>query len=155
AGTVRLSGQPLPPGSPREARARGVANVPEDRAHSAVVSGLSVEENLALGRSDRPPFVRHGCIDRRGRRARATALITAFDIRAPDPRATTGALSGGNQQKVVLARELDGAPRLLVAVQPTRGLDFAAVAAVHQKLREARAAGTAVLLVSLDLDELL
>jgi simple sugar transport system ATP-binding protein len=155
SGRVLLDGAPLPTGAPALVRAAGVAHIPEDRSHAGIVAGLTVEENLVLGRASQPPFGRHGWIDRRARRARAQALVTALDIRPPDPRALAGRLSGGNQQKVVLARELDGAPRLIVAVQPTRGLDFAAVTAVHEKLREAQAAGAGVLFISLDLDELL
>jgi simple sugar transport system ATP-binding protein len=155
AGRVLMDGLPLLTGSPGGARAAGVAHIPEDRSKAGIVSGLTVEENLALGRAGRAPFARRGWIDRAARRQRAQTLISAFDVRPPDPVAQTGRLSGGNQQKVVLARELDGAPRLIVAVQPTRGLDFAAVAAVHHKLREAQRAGAAVLLISLDLDELL
>jgi simple sugar transport system ATP-binding protein len=152
SGEVKVGGLALPPGSPALSRALGVAHIPEDRAQHGVVPALRVEENLALGRSR---FMRGLFIDRSARRAHAERLVGAFDIRPPDARLPTAGLSGGNQQKVVLARELEGSPRLIVAVQPTRGLDFSAVTLVHRKLREARDTGAAVLLVSLDLDEVL
>ena len=136
-------------------RAAGVAHVPEDRLRRAVVKDMSVEENLALGRQRTRPFARRGLIDFTGRRERAASLIRAYDVRPTDPTLPMRALSGGNQQKAVLARELDLAPRLLVAVQPTRGLDVQAVATLHARLRQAAAEGAGVLLVSLDLDEVM
>jgi simple sugar transport system ATP-binding protein len=133
-----------------------VAHLPEDRHHRALCLPLSVEENLALGHHGAPPYARGARIDRAGRRARARDLIGAFDVRPPEPLARAADLSGGNQQKLVAARELAGGPkpRLVVAVHPTRGLDIGATARVHDALREARRAGAAVLVVSLDLDEL-
>jgi simple sugar transport system ATP-binding protein len=150
-----LLGRPLEGLTPAEARRRGVGHVAEDRLWRAVVKALSVEENISLGRQGQTPFARGVWVDFGGRRARAEALLKAFDVRPPDPVVPLQALSGGNQQKVVVARELDAAPRLLVAVQPTRGLDIGAVAQVHARLREARERGAGVLLVSLDLDEVL
>jgi simple sugar transport system ATP-binding protein len=116
---------------------------------------MTVEENLALGRHRSPPFARGIRIDMRGRRARAESLLESYDVRPLDPSRRAAELSGGNQQKVVLARELDAGPRLLVAAQPTRGLDVAAVVAIHDRLRAHRDSGAAVLLVSFDLEELL
>ncbi|MFZ5468164.1 MAG: ABC transporter ATP-binding protein [Myxococcota bacterium] len=153
SGRLTLSGEALSSLTPGEARRRGVAHVPEDRLLRAVVGAMTVEENFSLGRQASPPFARHGLIDFPSRRARAQALIADYDIRPANPGAQLKDLSGGNQQKVVVARELDTQPRLLVVVQPTRGLDIAAVAQVHARLREARHRGTAVLLVSLDLEE--
>lgn len=150
--TVLGSNAPL---TPALAHTLGVAHVPEDRLQRALVAELSVEENVALGRHRQPPFARGQRIDLTGRRAKAVALLETNDVRPADPMARCGALSGGNQQKLVVGRELDAAPRLLVAVQPTRGLDFAAVEAVRGRLRSQRDAGCAVLLVSLDLEELL
>jgi len=138
------------------ARARGIVHLPEDRHGRGLCLPLTVEENLALGWHARAPYARGALIDRAGRRRRADELIAAFDIRPPDPLARAAGLSGGNQQKLIAARELEGggAPRLVVAVQPTRGLDLAAARRVHGALRSVRAAGAAVLLVSFDLDEL-
>jgi simple sugar transport system ATP-binding protein len=141
------------------ARAHGIVHLPEDRLRRALCTPLSLEENLALGHDAQPPWARGPggmLLDRAGRRARALELLRAFDVRPPDPLARAGALSGGNQQKLVVARELRGgsAPRLVVAVQPTRGLDLGATRLVHDALRAARDAGAAVLVASLDLDEL-
>ena len=133
----------------------GVAHVPEDRFQRAIIAPMQVEENIALGRQRQPPFARGAWIDFDGRRSRAVSLLESFDVRPPDPEAPIGELSGGNQQKVVLARELDVAPKLLVVVQPTRGLDVSAVNAVHQRLRQERERGAGVLLISLDLEEVL
>ena len=140
--------------TPAAARRAGVVHLPEDRHRRALCLPLSVEENLALGRQGEPPFAKGALIDRAGRRARALELVRDFDVRPPDPLARAGALSGGNQQKLVAARELAGGARLVVAVQPTRGLDLGASRRLHEALRAARAGGAAVLLLSLDLDEL-
>ncbi|WP_375773879.1 ABC transporter ATP-binding protein [Archangium gephyra] len=150
-----LLGAPLTGLTPAEARRRGVGHVPEDRLWRAVVKAMTVEENVALGRQGQAPFARGLQVDFAGRRERTLALLKAYDVRPPDPEVPLQALSGGNQQKVVVARELDAAPKLLVVVQPTRGLDIGAVAQVQSKLREARDTGAGVLLVSLDLEEVL
>ncbi|RJS25792.1 heme ABC transporter ATP-binding protein [Corallococcus sp. H22C18031201] len=141
--------------TPAEARRRGVGHVPEDRLRRAVVKDMTVEENVALGRHAQPPFAKGPWVDFAGRRERTNALLRDYDVRPPDPELPLRALSGGNQQKVVVARELDANPKLLVVVQPTRGLDIGAVAQVHARLREARARGAGVLMVSLDLEEVL
>ena len=154
-GAGSLLGGPLGDLTPAEARQRGVGHVPEDRLWRAVVKAMSVEENVALGRLAQAPFARGARVDFEGRRERTRALLQAYDVRPPDPEVPLQALSGGNQQKVVVARELDAAPKLLVVVQPTRGLDIGAVAQVQSKLREARDRGAGVLLVSLDLEEVL
>jgi simple sugar transport system ATP-binding protein len=150
-----LLGKPLERLSPDEARRRGVSHVPEDRLRRAVVKGMSVEENVALGRQGQPPFVRGLWLDFTGRRERTRTLLSSYDVRPPDPLLPIQALSGGNQQKVVVARELDSEPKLVVVVQPTRGLDISAVAQVHARLREEQARGVGVLLISLDLEEVL
>lgn len=154
-GRLLLSGEALTSLSPGEARRRGVAHIPEDRLARALIGELTVEENVALGRQRSAPFATSGRIDFAGRRARTAALLEAHDVRPRDGRARAGALSGGNQQKLVVGRELDGAPRLLVVVQPTRGLDVRAVEAVRARIVAEKRRGCAVLLVSLDLDEVL
>jgi simple sugar transport system ATP-binding protein len=154
-GVLELFGRRHAALSPGAARALGVAHIPEDRLRRALVADMTVEENVALGRHGTRPFARGPLIDFDGRRARTAALLESNDVRPRDGALRAGALSGGNQQKLVVGRELDGEPKLLVVVQPTRGLDIAAVAAVRRKLLEARARGCAVLLVSLDLDEVL
>jgi ABC-type uncharacterized transport system ATPase subunit len=155
-GTLQLGGREGWARSPAAARAEGVVHLPEDRHRRALCLALNVEENLALGRQGDAPYARGALIDRAGRRAKALELLRAFDVRPPDPLARAGDLSGGNQQKLVAARELAGGapPRLVVAVQPTRGLDLGAAKKVHDSLRAARDAGAAVLVFSLDLDEL-
>ncbi|RKH38782.1 ABC transporter ATP-binding protein [Corallococcus sicarius] len=150
-----LLGGPLAGLTPTLAKARGVGHVPEDRLARAVVKAMTVEENVALGRHRQPPFARGPWVDFKGRRERATQLLATYDVRPPDPTVALQALSGGNQQKVVVARELDAEPKLLVVVQPTRGLDIGAVAQVHARLREAKARGAGVVMVSLDLEEVL
>ena len=159
-GLRKFSGQFLLDGEamradPAFTRAHGVVSLPVDRHRFALCSPLTVEENVALGRQRQAPFARGLWIDRAGRRRRAQELLDAFDVRPPDPLARAGALSGGNQQKLVAGRELSlGKPKLVVAVQPSRGLDFRATARVHKALRDARGDGAAVLVISLDLDEL-
>jgi simple sugar transport system ATP-binding protein len=140
---------------PHVAREAGLAHIPEDRQRRALVAEMTLEENVALGRQAVAPFARGPLIDFSGRRARAMTLLEANDVRPRDPLLRVGTLSGGNQQKLVVARELDSAPKVLVVVQPTRGLDIAAVEAVRSRLLAERARGCAVLLVSLDLDEVL
>ena len=155
SGSFIYAGKPLTTWDPGTARELGVAHIPEDRLRRALIGELSVEENVALGRHRRAPFAKGARIDFAGRRASTTALLEANDVRPRDPIVRAGGLSGGNQQKLVVGRELDGAPKLLVVVQPTRGLDIAAVAAVREKLRAQRDRGCAVVLVSLDLDEVM
>ena len=155
-GTLRLGGAEDFARTPGSARRAGVVHLPEDRHRRALCLPLNVEENLALGRQGDAPYARGALIDKAGRRARALELVRDFDVRPPDALARAGDLSGGNQQKLVAARELAGGapPRLVVAVQPTRGLDLGASRRVHQALRKAAQGGAAVLLISLDLDEL-
>ncbi len=128
-----------------------IAFIPEDRHRDAMVLGMSLVENVALrGLSER-----HGRMDWRALRQRTAELMDRFDVRASGPSATARELSGGNQQKLVLARELADRPAMVVAENPTRGLDIRATAAVQEQLRAARDAGSAVVLYSSDLDEVL
>ena len=151
--------------APSAASREAIAHIPEDRQKRGLCLSLSVEENLALGRHRAPSLLHKGLfglVDALSRKRFAADLMDALDVRPRDPHLPAGSLSGGNQQKVIVARELLGSPprlpaspklRLVVAVQPTRGLDLGAIANVHARLREARDAGAAVLLISLDLDE--
>ena len=155
AGRARLAGSEAALASPAAAVRAGVGRIPEDRERDGVVGELDLASNLALERLGAPEVSRFGFLRRRAMRARARAAIEAFAIRAPGPDVPVRLLSGGNMQKVVLARALDGAPRLVLADQPTRGLDVAATAFVHERLLAARERGSAILLISEDLDELL
>jgi simple sugar transport system ATP-binding protein len=156
-GTLSLEGKSIATRewTARRAREAGVAHIPEDRLRRAVIAELNVEENVSLGRHRQSPFAKGPLVDFAGRHAFTEKLLEAHDVRPRAPLMRVGGLSGGNQQKLVVGRELELQPKVLVVVQPTRGLDIAAVAAVRERLFEQRARGCAVLLVSLDLDEVL
>jgi general nucleoside transport system ATP-binding protein len=154
-GAIRIAGKTIRGGDPRAAIAAGVAYVPEDRLGTGVAPSLSIAANLAL-KGYREPHASRGPVLRlRRMRERAVELIARYRIAAPGPSAPARLLSGGNLQKVVLAREFSGRPKLLIAAAPTRGLDVGAIETVHAYLREAAADGVGVLLISEDLDEIL
>jgi ABC-type uncharacterized transport system ATPase subunit len=154
-GEILVGGKAIRGGDPRSAIAAGVAYVPEDRLGTGVAPSLSIASNLAL-KGYRERSSSHGPLLRLGRmRERAVELIQRYGIAASGPGAAARLLSGGNLQKVVLAREFSGKPRLLIAASPTRGLDVGAIETVHAYLREAAADGVGVLLISEDLDEIL
>ena len=138
-----------------------VASLPEEPLHNGCVGRMSVEENIALRTFDRPPLTEGArapaswWLSRRRMRAQALDRIAAFKVKTTGPQATMASLSGGNVQRAVLARELSAEPRLLIVANPCFGLDFQAAAEIHGRLRDARDAGCAVLLISEDLDELL
>lgn len=155
SGAIALDGVQLTGQSVREVLARGVAVVPEDRQTQGIVGEFTIAENLMLDRNAGAPFVRHGTIQRRELDRSAAAAIEEFDIRVPHPSTPVGRLSGGNAQKVVLARELGKDPRLLIAAEPTRGLDVGAIEFVHRRIVEARDSGIPVVVVSSELDEVL
>ena len=133
----------------------GLAHIPEDRHRTALVEPLSIEDNLILESVGSEPFSKRGWLVRRAISERARELMAHFDIRAVDGMQRVGSLSGGNQQKVVLARALDREPKLVVAVQPSRGLDISATAFVHRALLARRDVGAGVLLISSELDEIM
>jgi ABC-type uncharacterized transport system ATPase subunit len=152
-GAIDVDGKPLLPSDPRRAIDAGIAYVPEDRLGTGLVPSLSIADNLALKQYRRPPLST-GPILRRGRiRARAQDLLAAYGMTA-DPASAVRRLSGGNLQRVMLARELSAEPRVLVAASPTRGLDVGATEMVRELLLHATNAGMAMLLVSEDLDEI-
>jgi simple sugar transport system ATP-binding protein len=153
AGVVRVGGAALSAGDPRAAITAGIAHVPEDRLHTGVAPSLSIASNIALKsyRNDAAgPFLRLRRI-----RDRAVEMIGRYDVKAPGPDTPARRLSGGNLQKVVLAREFSSDPRVLVAAAPTRGLDVGAIETVHEYLRAAAERQVAVLLISEDLDEVM
>ena len=154
SGTVTLGDADITSASPAERTRLGLGVVPEDRHREAMVAELSVSENLFLGRLHR--FRRMGLLDRRRMDTAARALIEQYSVRTPGPATPMGSLSGGNQQKVVLARELSTEKlQCLVAAQPTRGLDIGAVEFVLNRLRGCASSGTGVLVVSSEIPELL
>jgi simple sugar transport system ATP-binding protein len=154
-GRVEIAGRDVTGASASKVLDSGVGHIPEDRQKRGLVLEFSLAENFALHDFDRPPNSRFGWL-RPGRLvARAVKLVKEFDVRGGGARTPAGSLSGGNQQKVVVAREVDGDPRVLIAAQPTRGLDVGAIEFVHRRLVEERDEGRAVLLVSLELDEIL
>jgi simple sugar transport system ATP-binding protein len=154
-GTVRLYGEDVSALPPRQRLRRGLAFVPEDRQEQGLVPDLSASENLALGLLDEDALWRWGVI--RGERLgdRAAAAMETLDVRPRAPAAAAATFSGGNQQKILLARALASRPTILLLAEPSRGLDVGAVERVHAEIRRARDAGAAVLLVSSDLSELL
>jgi simple sugar transport system ATP-binding protein len=141
--------------SPKMVRGLRVGYIPEDRRDRGLILPFSIADNLIFGAQDNPPFSRLGVLDPRRIWANARELIPRFDIRPRRADVAAGTLSGGNQQKVVLAREFSQDPRFLIAAQPTRGLDVGAIEFVHRSLVEKRDQGVAILLVSAELDEIM
>lgn len=154
-GSIVLNGEDTTNRAPREIRDIGVAHIPQDRQARGLVLGFTVAENLILGRHHRKRYSRRGLVRLDAVRADAERLIEDRDIRPRDPDAQASSLSGGNQQKLIVARELEGAPLLLVASQPTRGIDIGAIEFVHESLLHMRDRGTAVLLISAELSEIM
>jgi ABC-type uncharacterized transport system ATPase subunit len=155
AGDVFLSGRAMRSGDPEEAIVKGIAHVPEDRMHTGVSPSLSIADNLILKSHRRPPISVRGILRHSRIMAGARDLMTRFAVAAPGPDTPTRLLSGGNVQKVVLARELSSRPVVIVAANPTRGLDVGATESVRALLIEAAAQGVGILLISEDLDEIL
>ena len=155
AGRILLGDRDVTHESTRHLLLEGIGHIPADRQRMGVVMDLSVADNLVLSDYDRPPFARGLMRQIRAVLEHARRVIRAFDIRAESPEQPLASLSGGNQQKVVVARELDSDPRVLIASQPTRGVDVGSIEFIHQRLVERRDAGMAVLLVSSELDEIL
>jgi simple sugar transport system ATP-binding protein len=154
-GKIIFSGREITRDSTSSRRAAGLRYVPEDRLGTALVPGLDLFDNSILGRHHDPGLGSSLILDGKAVRKFGRELISRFDIRVPDPSAPVRLLSGGNLQKIVLGRETYGRPRLLIASSPTRGLDIGAASHVHRVLLSEREAGTAILLISEDLDEVL
>ncbi len=154
-GSIMLAGEAHAPWSAREALGLGIGRIPEDRHAVGTIGDMTVTENMILESYRSPRFCRHGLLDWRAARAFAEEVIRDYEVKCPSPEARIRLLSGGNMQKLILGRALDPKPRIIVANQPTRGLDVGAVAYVHARLIEARDRGAAVLLISEDLEEIM
>jgi len=154
-GRIDLEGSDIAPLSVLERRGAGLASIPEDRIASGLATGASVAENLVSTRLGDRRYVRNGLLDLKAISANAKRLIERFSIRVSGPNAAVGTLSGGNMQKVVVARELSEQPKLLLVSQPTRGVDLGATQFIWRSITDARDGGAAVLLSSADLSELL
>jgi ABC-type uncharacterized transport system ATPase subunit len=155
AGTIKVGGRALDHARPRSVLRAGVAHVPEDRIKDGLVATFSIAENLVLNTYDSAPFAHGPVMDPDAIAGAARERVREFDIRAPSIEVAVGNLSGGNQQKVIIARELSRPIELLIAAQPTRGLDVGSIEYVHRRIVEARDHGDAVLIVSSELDEVL
>ncbi|MGA1837754.1 ABC transporter ATP-binding protein [Herbiconiux sp. 11R-BC] len=154
-GTVELGGADITALSTEDRRARGMAYIPEDRHRDGLVLSMALRENAALGYHARPPVKRGPWFSRSGAAGLAKGIISRFDVRGGDSATLASALSGGNQQKFIVGRELGSEPRVLIAAHPTRGVDIGAQSAVWSELTAARDRGLGTLLISADLDELL
>jgi general nucleoside transport system ATP-binding protein len=154
-GTISLAGRDITRATTRQVLLQGAGYIPADRHASGAILELSVADNLVLSDYDHPPFARGIVRQLAAVLEHARRVIGAFDIRAESPEQPLGSLSGGNQQKVVVARELDSDPPILVASQPTRGVDVGSIEFIHQQIVRRRDRGMAVLLVSSELDEIL
>jgi simple sugar transport system ATP-binding protein len=155
AGRVTLNGQDVTGWSVRELRSAGLASIPEDRLARGLAAEATITENLAATRISEEPYVRRGLLNLPAIRQLATELVTTFGVRTQSVQVPVDTLSGGNMQKVVIARELSSTPRLLLAAHPTRGIDIGATQFAWQSLIAARDGGAAIILTSADLTELL
>ena len=154
-GTFELFGEPVSRADPRRFAAAGIARIPEDRHHDGVIGAMSVAENVVVEEIRDGAYARLGFLKPRAIRARGETAIRDYDVRCQGPDAPARQLSGGNIQKLILARVLDRLPRIVLANQPSRGLDVGAQGEVHRRLLEARGRGAGIVLISEDLDELL
>ena len=154
-GRIRVGGEDLSRATARQVLDAGMGHIPEDRHRRGLVLDFNLAENLVLHDYGKEPFSHLGWLNPRRWLRWARGILSEFDVRGGGPTTRAGSLSGGNQQKVVVAREVSRDPSVLLAAQPTRGLDVGAIEFVHKRLVEQREAGKAVLLVSLELDEIL
>ncbi len=154
-GTITLRGEDITQWSVRQRREAGIGYVPQDRHAEGLLLSSPLWENAALGHQTQKPYSKGWWIDRKGSRQRTEEIREEFDVRTPSVDVSAYALSGGNQQKLIIGREMTSDPSVLIAAHPTRGIDVGAQAAVWQSIRDARSAGLATLLISADLDELI
>ena len=154
-GTVRLESDVITGWSTRRRREAGIGYIPEDRTRHGLLLEAPLWENRILGHQTQRPNAKGILVDRKGAKADTQRIVEEYDVRTPSIDVMANALSGGNQQKLIVGREMSGQPRLLIAAHPTRGVDVGAQAAIWDEIRKARAAGLGVLLISADLDELI
>ncbi|HEX6331461.1 MAG TPA: ABC transporter ATP-binding protein [Actinomycetota bacterium] len=155
SGSIRLEDAELGGAGPSTMRSAGLGYVPEERMRDGVIGDFTVSENLMLVDSRNPEYSRSGFLRGGVIRQRCRELVSAFNVKTPGLDTATRKLSGGNIQKLILARELSGRPRVLLVAQPTRGIDVGAAEYIHRRLIEQRTSGTAVLIISEDLDEVM
>jgi ABC-type uncharacterized transport system ATPase subunit len=155
SGEIVIDGQDVTKASPREVSDMGVAHVPEDRMRDGLIGAMTVAENFILDTYHRQPYSKGISLNRKAIEEKAQAGVDAYDVRTPSIQTFAGSLSGGNQQKVVVAREFSRPVKLVVASQPTRGLDVGSIEYIHKRMVEQRDQGAAVLIVSTELDEVL
>ena len=153
SGTILLAGDDITRDSVREVLDKGVGFVPEDRKKDGLVGDFTIEENFMLNGYHTAPWVKGASIDLAARKKRSGELIEEFDVRTPSEKAFVKNLSGGNQQKVVVARELSRDLTLLIAAQPTRGVDVGSIEFIHEQIVAARDRGIPVIIISTELDE--
>jgi simple sugar transport system ATP-binding protein len=154
-GEIRLNGNTISGLPTRKITEAGLAHIPEDRHKHGLVLDFPIGDNMVLQSYYHPPFSKGGVLNFEHIRKHAERLIEEFDVRTPSVQTPARALSGGNQQKGIIAREMDRDPDLLIAAQPTRGLDVGAIEFIHRRLLDQRNKGKAVLLVSFELDEIM
>jgi ABC-type uncharacterized transport system ATPase subunit len=154
-GHVTIAGRNATKMSPREISEIGTAHIPEDRGKHGLVGSYTITDNVVLNRYMKAPFSRRGIRDDKAAAAEARRIVKDFDVRTPSIDVPVGNLSGGNQQKVIVGRELAGTTKVLFVAQPTRGLDVGSIEFIHKQIIAMRDAGAAVFLVSAELDEIM
>ena len=155
SGTLTVGGEVVQNATPRHVADMGVAHIPEDRSRDGLIANMTVAENYILDTYHRSPYSSGVRLNRKAIAEEASKGVREFDIRTPSVETHVGALSGGNQQKVIVAREFSRPVKLVVAAQPTRGLDVGSIEYIHRRIIEQRDAGAAILIVSTELDEVL
>ena len=155
SGTIVVGVQDVTAASPRQVSDLGVAHVPEDRMRDGLIADMTVAENFILDTYHREPYSRRGSLQATAIKEGAERAVAAYDVRTPSIDTHAGSLSGGNQQKVIVAREFSRPVKLVIAAQPTRGLDVGSIEYIHRRMVEQRDQGAAVLIVSTELDEVL
>jgi ABC-type uncharacterized transport system ATPase subunit len=155
SGSIQLLGKDITNQSVRSIAESGMSHIPEDRHKHGLILDFTLSENMVLSTYYRPKYNKNGFLDYKAIDKHAEDLVSEFDVRTPNIFVTAGSLSGGNQQKAIIARELSDYPEFLIAAQPTRGLDVGAIEFIHQRLIEQRNMNKAVLLISYELEEIM